>query len=159
MSIIETAKDLLRKGIALNDEELIAMANSLLTDTPQKKTTKKAVAKKTAKAKSVKRASRNNKPTTNPDHIDEDFKVNNNSKIKGAKKKRVKGSGKNIFVDDRTLARSEEDQTPHYVPSPRDRPKHKKVTKKCRDCGNSFIAVFGDDKVGEYKCNKCITGE
>ena len=30
MSIIETAKDLLRKGIALNDEELIQMANSLL---------------------------------------------------------------------------------------------------------------------------------
>ena len=32
MSIIQTAKDLLRKGIALNDEELIQMANSLLTE-------------------------------------------------------------------------------------------------------------------------------
>ena len=32
MSIIQTAKDLLRKGIALNDEELIQMANSLLPE-------------------------------------------------------------------------------------------------------------------------------
>ena len=30
MSIVETAKELLKKGIALDDEELIQMANSLL---------------------------------------------------------------------------------------------------------------------------------
>lgn len=153
MSIIETAKDLLRKGIALQDEELIAMANSLLTDVTKKP------AKKTVRTKPTKKASKKKPPTTNPDHIDDDFRVNNNSKVKGVKKKRVKGSGKNTFFDDRTLATSEEDQTPNYTPSSRDRPKHKKVTKKCRDCGNPFVAVFGDDKVGEYKCNKCITGE
>ena len=32
MNIIETAKSLLRKGIALNDHELIEMANSLLSE-------------------------------------------------------------------------------------------------------------------------------
>ena len=32
MSVLETAKDLLRKGIALNDAELIAMANQLIAD-------------------------------------------------------------------------------------------------------------------------------
>ena len=31
MSVIETAKQLLQKGIALNDEELINMANELLS--------------------------------------------------------------------------------------------------------------------------------
>ena len=31
MSVIETAKQLLQKGIALNDEELINMANQLLS--------------------------------------------------------------------------------------------------------------------------------
>lgn len=158
MSILQTAKDLLKKGIALQDEELIAMANDLLGDV--KKPQKKQAVKKTAKVKGVKKASRHNPPTTNEEHIDyEDFRVNNNSKIKGSKKKRVKGSGKNIFVDDRTLARSEDDKTPNYRPVARDRPKHKKITKQCRECKKPFVVAVGDKEVGEYKCNKCITGE
>ena len=48
MSIIDTAKELLRKGIALNDEDLINMANSLLevdveTETPAQPETKQVV--------------------------------------------------------------------------------------------------------------------
>ena len=48
MSIIDTAKELLRKGIALNDEDLINMANSLLevdieTETPAQPEPKQVV--------------------------------------------------------------------------------------------------------------------
>ena len=50
MSIIDTAKELLRKGIALNDEDLINMANSLLevdveTETPAQPEPKQVVKK------------------------------------------------------------------------------------------------------------------
>ena len=53
MSIIDTAKELLKKGIALNDEDLINMANSLLeeqvdTETPAQPEVKQAVKKEEA---------------------------------------------------------------------------------------------------------------
>lgn len=157
MSILKTAKELLKKGIALQDEELINMANSLLGDVH--KPIKKKAVKKIPVKKSGKKASRY-KTEIPEDHIDEDpFIVNNNSKIKGSKTKRVRGSGKNLFFDDKTLAVSELDKTPNYKPTKRNRPKHKKITKQCRECKKPFISVVGDGTVGEYKCNKCITGE
>ena len=165
MSILQAAKDLLKKGMALQDDELILMANQLLANVlpedDEEKTNKKAV-KKTGRTKGVKKASRNKPPTTNPDHIDDDYSFrmdNNNSKILTKRKVRVKGSGRNKFVDDKTVGISEKEKTPYVKPVPRDRPKHKKVKKVCRDCKKPFVSVVGDGEIGEYKCNKCICGE
>jgi hypothetical protein len=117
MSIIQTAKDLLRKGIALNDEELIQMANSLLTEQGDSETPiQPAKEEVVARDSSVERASA------------DDFVV----KREQSAQKRVPvnqvSSRENTFVDDGT--EHTDIETPDFVPTER-RPAPKKVKQFC----------------------------
>lgn len=146
---LEIAKELLRKGIALQDQELIAMANSLLgeTDSAGYKQQKKSV-KKTSKT--------TKKPEDKKDSSD--FTMN---KEKAQTKKipvnKVKNR-KNTFFDDKTEAIG--DKTPEIKLAPRDRPKYKPVYKRCANeyCNKKVKVVAGDGLVTSYLCDSCILG-
>lgn len=151
---LEIAKELLRKGIALNDQELIAMANSLLGETVEaddKEDTynqKKKVVKKTNKT-----LGKSTKKKNSSDFIMKKEKT-------GTKKipvNKVKNR-KNIFFDDKTEAT--EDKTPVIKLAPRDRPKYKPVYKQCanENCNKKVKVVAGDGLVTSYLCDDCILG-
>lgn len=152
---IEIAKELLKKGIALNDQELIAMANSLLDETmsvvnvatpdKQKKSAKKPTKKKASKKTEDKKDAPNftmKKEKTGTKRIP----VN---KVKNRK---------NIFIDDKTEAIG--DKTPLIKLAPRDRPRYKPIYKKCENenCIKKVKVLAGDGLVTSYLCDDCILG-
>tara|TARA_R100000995_G_scaffold37125_2_gene17002 strand:+ start:4378 stop:4818 length:441 start_codon:yes stop_codon:yes gene_type:complete len=141
MSIIQTAKDLLRKGIALNDEELIEMANSLLTEQEDSETPDQPVREEVvARDSSVERASA------------DDFVV----KREQAQQRKVPvngmGSGKNTFVDDGT--EHTDIETPNFVPTER-RQAPKKVKQLCETCSKTF-EVPEVHRREWFVCDKCL---
>jgi hypothetical protein len=141
MSIIQTAKDLLRKGIALNDEELIQMANSLLTEQGDSETPiQPAKEEVVARDSSVERASA------------DDFVV----KREQSAQKRVPvnqvSSRENTFVDDGT--EHTDIETPDFVPTER-RPAPKKVKQFCETCSKTF-EVPEVHRREWFVCDKCL---
>jgi hypothetical protein len=136
MSIKDTAKALLEKGVAAGDEELINMANELLEslNPPEPK----------------------NKPSLDEDYIAPSKNENAQPDSQGRRAKTEPiGSKKreNEFVDDGTEHKDE--ITPDYVPSPRARKSFKKVTMICTRCDKSFN-VHPVHKRENYICNSCI---
>lgn len=156
---LEIAKELLRKGIALQDEELIAMANSLLDETAltnYKTTTfeqhkdptnkiKKKVVKKTAKKIS--------KPVDKTEPMDFTMRTAEQESTKKVPVNKVK-RGKNLFTDDKTEFMDNE--TPAVKLTPRNRPKAKSVYKNCESCGNRMKVIAGDGYTSSYICDDCI---
>lgn len=149
---VEIAKELLRKGIALNDQELIAMANSLLDQAalvsynvttyeqqkkPSKKTEKKAASKTTENRKDA----------------SEFLMTNNNKANKKVPVNKVERS-ENKFFDDKTEFLDQ--STPVVKLTPRDRPKPKYTTKSCESCGNKMKVIAGDQYASSYMCDNCI---
>lgn len=156
MTIIQTAKDLLRKGIKLNDQELVVMANQLLDslnidsgDEANKQTP--AVKVETKKTKTP--ATKKTKVTASAEIADQ-FKVQN----KNSKQKResVKVSGKeNKFVDDGILAKDDDNITPNISLAKRERPKFQKVQQLCESCRNSVL-VHPAHTREFYICDNCL---
>lgn len=149
MSIIQTAKELLKKGIALNDAELIEMANSLLGTVsevpttvsvkPQEKKPRKTRAKAVVKEKQS---------------LVDQFSVEN--KRSQSKKVLVKAQRVNTFNDDGVLAKDEENITPKIIPAKRDRPKFKKVKQICQSC-NGSVMVHPAHIREFYVCDGCLS--
>ena len=136
MSIKDTAKALLKKGVAAGDEELINMANELLEslNPPEPK----------------------NKPRLDEDYIAPSKNENAQPDSQGRRAKTESIDTKkreNEFVDDGTEHKNE--ITPDYVPSPRARKSFKKVKMICTRCDKSFD-VHPIHKRENYICNSCI---
>ena len=141
MSIIETAKDLLRKGIALNDEELIQMANSLLagqenSETPDQPVTEEVVMRDS----SVERASA------------DDFVVKREQPAQKRVPVNQVGSRENSFVDDGT--EHTDMKTPDFVPTER-RKAPRKVKQTCETCGETK-EVSEVHRRDWYVCDRCL---
>ena len=142
MSIIETAKSLLRKGIALNDEDLIQMANSLLTEKNDSETPDQPVKEKVVKRdSSVERASA------------DEFTVKRETT---GTQRRVPvnevSSRENSFVDDGT--EHTDIETPYFTPTQR-RNAPRKVKQKCETCGETK-EVSDIHRRDWYVCDRCL---
>ena len=142
MSIIDTANDLLKKGMALNDPDLIKMANELLeqADAPPPEPPKKEspaldslVTKKEGDFISS---------ITN----EENMKATNATPVNQMKHK-------NLFVDEKTDAL--DITTPSYTPTARDRKKTKKLEQKCEECRKTTSVL--EIHVRDYfVCDSCL---
>lgn len=151
MTIIQTAKDLLKKGIALNDPELIEMANSLLgtvnkaepivISEPQETKPKKSRARTVVKEKQS---------------LVDQFAIEN--KRSQSKRVLVKAKRVNTFNDDGILAKDEENITPKITPAKRDRPKFEKVKQVCQSC-NGSVMVHPAHVREFYTCDNCLNNK
>lgn len=165
MSIVDTAKELLKKGIALGDAELIEMANQLLGAGPEESIspsvtsdkTKKVVKKTTAK-KSLKKPLDTTKDSGILDR--EEFAVSNKEEFSTAKK-RVHTNGPVKWVENTWEDTGESGdidkkdlKTPRIKPAVR-RPKYTKVAHKCGKCMKS-VKVYPHDKTEFYRCEECL---
>ena len=142
MNIIETAKSLLRKGIALNDHELIEMANSLLGEQEDPSTA--------TQPEQVEIADRDlSSERGSTDDFTVDRSQNNNQRRVPVNQ--IK-SRKNEFIDDGT--EHAEITTPNVTPIERRQPS-KKVTQKCESCSKTqeVSEVHSRDF---YVCDKCL---
>ena len=127
MSIIETAKKLLKKGIALDDEELIQMANSLLAA---------------------------DETVAQPDRVDTDeFAVEPQESRELPTAVNEIQRGDNLFVDDRT--EHSDIETPSVVPSQR-RKSTPKIEQKCEECGK-LETVSSVHKRDYFICDSCLS--
>ena len=136
MSIKDTAKALLEKGVATGDEELINLANELL--------------------ESLSPPKQNKKSSPNEDYIAPSKNENAQSDSQGRRAKTEPMDAKkreNEFVDDGTEHKDE--VTPDYVPSPRGRKSFKEVKMICARCDKSFD-VHPVHKRENYICNSCV---
>lgn len=147
MTILQTAKELLKKGIALNDPDLIAMANQLIESnvgetvkaTPQKK--------KPAKVEPVKQS-----PIPRQNIVDQ-FKLAEKQQ-EGAKRVPVTERKRfNAWSDDGI--ESKEIVTPEVAITKRTREPVKKVKQQCQLCQNSEMVnpVHVRDF---YICDNCL---
>ena len=127
MSIIETAKELLKKGIALGDEELIQMANSLLVE---------------------------DKTVAQPDRVDVDeFAIEPKERKEAPTAVNQVQRGENLFVDDGT--EHADIETPAVVPTQR-RKAPTKIEQQCEECGK-VAKVSDVHKRDYYICDPCLT--
>jgi len=127
MSIIETAKELLKKGISLGDEELIQMANSLLAE---------------------------DETVTQPDRVDAgEFAVEPQERRELPTAVNKVQRGDNLFVDDGT--EHSDIETPTVVPTQR-RKAVTKIEQKCEECGK-VAKVSDVHKRDYYICDPCLT--
>lgn len=151
MSIIQTAKELLKKGIALNDPELIEMANSLLGTVSESPPAVAVEPQETKPKKSRAKAVVKEKPS-----LVDQFAIEN----KQSRNKRVPVKAKriNTFKDDGVLAKDEENITPKVTPAKRDRPKFKKVKQVCQSC-NGSVMVHPAHIREFYVCDGCLSNK
>jgi hypothetical protein len=136
MSIKDTAKALLEKGIATGDEELINLANELLESLNPPKQNKKSI-------------------------LDEDYiapskneNAQHDSQGRRAKTEPIDSKKReNEFIDDGMEHKDE--ITPDYVPSPRARKSFRTLKMICTRCDKGFD-VHPVHKRENYICNSCI---
>lgn len=143
MSIIDTAKELLKKGIALNDEDLINMANSLLevqveTETPAQPDVKQVVKKEEASPQRV---------------TADEFVVNRESRSNSRTPVNDIGQRENKFFDDRTEHMDIE--TPSITPTER-RKAPKKVNQTCQSCSKTFEVAEAHRREW-FVCDSCLS--
>jgi len=144
MSIINTAKELLKKGIALDDEELINMANSLLSSVdavPSEAEPPKEPAKVTTRHTAS--------------EITEQFVVQNDNAVERKRSVPVTSrERKNNFVDD--LTEHKDVKTPAAATTERKRPPVEKVKQTCSVCDKGFevLPVHARDL---YVCDNCVS--
>jgi formamidopyrimidine-DNA glycosylase len=150
MSIIQTAKELLKKGIALNDPELIEMANTLLGTVSESLPT--AAVEPQAKPKK----SRAKAVVKEKQSLVDQFAIEN--KRSQSKRVLVKAKRINTFKDDGTLAKDEENITPKITPAKRDRPKFEKVKQVCQSC-NGSVMVHPAHVREFYVCDGCLSNK
>jgi hypothetical protein len=131
MSIIETAKDLLKKGIKLNDEELISLANKLLDSLSESQGD--SVVESLPTVKTIKKTRKEKAVEVN--RVEVDQFVMQPAKASRKKREPIKIQKRvNQFQDDGTLANDEDNVTPKIKPTQRDRPKFEKINQVCEYC-------------------------
>lgn len=127
MSIIETAKELLKKGIALDDEELIQMANALLAQ---------------------------DETVAQPDRVDVDeFAIEPKERRESPTAVNQIQRGENLFTDDGI--EHSDIETPTVVPTQR-RKAVTKIEQQCEECGK-VAKVSDVHKRDYYICDPCLT--
>ena len=150
MSIIDTAKELLKKGIALNDEELIGMANSLLSaefsfDDNEKST---PVAETSG-------ASSFQKEKTSV--LVEQFEVKQKNSMDRGSVPVTQGERKNTFVDD--LTEHKDVITPTTSsPTERKRVPAQNVEQTCESCKKTFTVSPAHAR-DFYTCDGCLANK
>jgi hypothetical protein len=139
MSIIDTAKALLKKGIAMGDQELINLANELL----------EPVSDSGLSQQEPKRSDENFiAPAKNEDS-------SSPSTGRRAKSEPISKNRTNKFVDGGIDCKSVEDETPEYVPTIRERKAFKTTVMKCARCDKNFD-VHPVHARENYICNSCV---
>lgn len=150
MSVIETAKQLLQKGIALNDEELINMANQLLST--------EAV----SQPEEVEDVSKAPEPQTNDEQRKskfEDFtapikKTDQKQKTRFARTEPISAKDReNKFVDD-GIEHSDV-TTPDTPRTARNRKGFSKISQVCKKCNGTF-ETHPAHKRDWFVCSNCI---
>lgn len=170
---IELAKKLLQKGRALNDLELISMANDMLEEamggaetlvavhTEQSEPKPKAKRGRPVKAKA--RAKQSPAIKTSKSLIEEFTIARPEEKTKSIPVNKLPRT--NTWFDDGTEAKG--DVTPDYIPTKRDRPRPQKIRKICgqaeggkmRDdegCGAVAYVDPGTSHREFFLCDECI---
>jgi hypothetical protein len=152
MTIIQTAKDLLKKGMKLNDPELILMANQLLESITESR--EQATVEAQPKAKPTKKTKATKAVEVNK--VDVDQFVMQPAKASRKKREPLKIQKRvNQFQDDGTLANDEENITPKINPTKRDRPKFEKVDQICQYC-KTPTKVHPAHVREFYICDSCL---
>ena len=145
MSTLDTAKELLRKGIALNDSELIEMANSLI---------EAGAAAETAVQSNVTQVVEQPAP---PERVTvDDFSMTGRQETKGSTEPvNMVNRGENLFTDDKLEHMDIE--TPSCTPSPR-RETPPKTEQKCVDC-NKTVEVADVHRREFFVCDDCLSNK
>mgnify|MGYP001244913018 CR=1 FL=1 len=141
MSVIDTAKELLKKGMELNDPELIKMANTLLAtvETPPEEPKEEDPQKDSL-------------VTRNEDNFISS--ITDDKDLRSASATPVnQGKRKNLFVDDKIEAMDV--TTPSYKPTARDRKKAKRVEQKCEECRKTSIVPEAHAR-DFFVCDSCL---
>lgn len=148
MSIIDTAKELLRKGIELGDPELIEMANKLIGD--KKPEDKSAIILDLSSDPKNKTPKKKGRPPKKSLDTEEKYVINSPLKVRGEVQwsSRWVDPGGNGEIDKKYL------DTPDVKRTERRSP-YKKVDHICSSCKNKF-QVYPHDKTEFYKCDKCL---
>lgn len=150
MSVIETAKQLLQKGIALNDEELINMANQLLST------------EVVSQPEEVEDVSKAPEPQTNdeqPKSKFEDFtaptkKTDQTQKTRFARTEPISAKNReNKFVDDGV--EHSDVTTPDTPRTVRNRKAFSKISQVCKKC-NATFETHPAHKRDWFVCSDCI---
>ena len=141
MSVIDTAKELLKKGMALNDSELIKMANELLAsiETPPEKPKEENPQKDSL-------VIRNEDNFISPITDDKNVRTVNATPVN-------QGKRQNLFIDDKIDAMDV--ITPDYTPTLRDRKKAKRVEQKCEECRKISIVPEAHSR-DFFVCDSCL---
>jgi len=141
MSVIDTAKELLKKGMALNDSELIKMANELLAsiETPPEKPKEENPQKDSL-------VIRNEDDFISPITDDKNVRTVNATPVN-------QGKRQNLFIDDKIDAMDV--ITPDYTPTLRDRKKAKRVEQKCEECRKISIVPEAHSR-DFFVCDSCL---
>lgn len=144
MSILDTAKELLRKGIALNDSELIEMANSLI---------EAGAAAETAVQSNATQVVEQPAP---PERVAvDDFSMTGRQVKEGPIPINKVDRGDNLFTDDKSEHMDIE--TPAFTPSPR-RDKTQKTKQKCVECKKT-IEVADVHRRDFFVCDGCLSNK
>lgn len=159
MSIIDTAKELLKKGIALNDEELINMANSLLSAEFSFDDNEKATPPTRPSSNEVDSLEKIDVAKTpvrrTPSEITEQFIVQGDNAVERKRSVPVTSmERKNTFIDD--LTEHKDVETPAAATTERKRPPVEKVKQTCSSCDKIFevLPVHARDL---YVCDNCVS--
>ena len=136
MSIIDTAKKLLKKGIALKDAELVEMANLLLSQ-------------EEGSGGDIEKPTHDEKPT---DKFSEFVMDKSEYSSKYVPVNSITDRV-NQFVDDKT---EHTDVTTPDVPlTHRERPSHETVEQLCEACNKQFSVVEAHAR-DNFLCDRCI---
>ena len=139
MSIVDTAKKLLEKGIRLDDEELISMANALLEQ-------HKDEIQETSEPEHV-------EPPVPATRVDaSQFEVKPRPYKKKSQAVNQVARGENLFVDDGT--EHTDITTPDFVPTQR-RNAVRMSKQVCEECGKSFN-VSEVHRREFFVCDDCL---
>ncbi len=155
MSIAETAKELLQKGIELGDEELINMANNLLKSTQEQSSTKEEAAKQIQD--DIAKKSVENIPEDSREDCVVSIKRGEQSSNSGKKRARTEKiditKRSNSFNDDGS--EHADVTTPSFQPSPRKRKAFNNIDVVCTRCSKK-LTVHPIHKRENFICNSCI---
>ena len=145
MSTLDTAKELLRKGIALNDSELIEMANSLI---------EAGAAAETAVQSNVTQVVEQPAP---PERVAvDDFSMIGRQETKGSTEPvNMVNRGENLFTD--VKSEHMDIETPSFTPSQR-RDTPRKTEQKCVDC-NKTVEVADIHRRDFFVCDDCLSNK
>lgn len=152
MNIIDTAKELLRKGILLGDADLIKMANSLINKESEEMnvvtTSDKPEPKKRGRPKKVKED-----VIVEPNDPFSEFIVNNNNKTQ--KSRPVQWSG-NKWKDTGEIPDGYDPSKEQPIQKKNvNREKFQKVSVICRECSNP-VKISPALNVTGFVCDQCI---